>query len=63
MKIMEILVKDAVILNLGVQTKRDVLAEMSPNSARSLVLRRDSDWLAAGKATVDIREKGQCRLK
>ena len=29
MKIMEILVKDAVILNLGVQTKREVLAEMS----------------------------------
>ena len=29
MKIMEILEKDAVILDLGVQTKREVLAEMS----------------------------------
>ena len=29
MKIMEILVKDAVILNLGVKSKRDVLAEMA----------------------------------
>ncbi len=29
MKIMDILVRDAVILNLGVQTKRDVLAEMA----------------------------------
>jgi hypothetical protein len=47
----------------GFKTAKDVLAELSPNSARSLVLRRDSDWLAAGKATVDIREKGQCRLK
>ena len=29
MKIMDILVQDAVILNLGVQSKRDVLAEMA----------------------------------
>ncbi len=29
MKIMDILVRDAVILNLGVQSKRDVLAEMA----------------------------------
>ncbi len=29
MKIMDILVKDAVILNLGVKSKRDVLAEMA----------------------------------
>jgi PTS system nitrogen regulatory IIA component len=34
MKIMEILVKDAVILNLGVQTKREVLAEMSAALAK-----------------------------
>ncbi len=29
MKVMDILVRDAVILNLGVQSKRDVLAEMA----------------------------------
>ena len=34
MKIMEILVKDAVILNLGVQTKREVLAEMAAALAK-----------------------------
>jgi PTS system nitrogen regulatory IIA component len=34
MKIMDILVKDAVILDLGVATKRDVLAEMAGNLAK-----------------------------
>jgi PTS system nitrogen regulatory IIA component len=34
MKIMEILAKDAVILNLGVQSKRDVLAEMAAALAK-----------------------------
>ena len=34
MKIMEILVKDAVILSLGVRTKRDVLAEMAAALAK-----------------------------
>ena len=34
MKIMDILVKDALILNLGVRTKRDVLAEMSAALAK-----------------------------
>jgi PTS system nitrogen regulatory IIA component len=34
MKIMDILVKDAVILNLGVKSKRDVLAEMASALAK-----------------------------
>jgi PTS system nitrogen regulatory IIA component len=34
MKIMDILVKDAVILNLGVRTKREVLAEMAAALAK-----------------------------
>jgi PTS system nitrogen regulatory IIA component len=34
MKIMDILVKDAVILNLGVRTKRDVLGEMAAALAK-----------------------------
>ena len=34
MKIMDILVKDAVILDLGVRTKRDVLAEMAAALAK-----------------------------
>ena len=34
MKIMEILVRDAVILNLGVRTKREVLAEMAAALAK-----------------------------
>ena len=34
MKIMDILVKDAVILNLGVRTKRDVLREMAAALAK-----------------------------
>lgn len=34
MKIMEILVKEAVVLNLGVRTKREVLAEMAAALAK-----------------------------
>ena len=34
MKIMEILVKDSVILDLGVRTKREVLAEMAASLAK-----------------------------
>ena len=34
MKIMEILVTDAVVLDLGVQTKREVLAEMATALAK-----------------------------
>jgi PTS system nitrogen regulatory IIA component len=34
MKIMDILVRDAVILNLGVQTKREVLAQMAESLAK-----------------------------
>ena len=34
MKIMEILVKDAVILNLGVRTKNEVLGEMAAALAK-----------------------------
>jgi hypothetical protein len=45
----------------GFKTAKDVLAELSPNSTRSLVMRRGSGWLAAGKATAEIRESGQCR--
>ena len=37
MKIMDILVSDALVLNLGVRTKRDVLAEMAQHgSSRKL---------------------------
>jgi len=47
----------------GFKTAKDVLAELSPNSTRSLVIHRDSDWLAAGKVAAEIRGSGQCRLK
>ena len=46
----------------GFKAANDVLAELSPNSTRSLVLRRDSGWLAAGRATAEIRKSGQCKL-
>jgi hypothetical protein len=44
----------------GFKTKNDVLADLSPNSARSLILRQKKDWLAAGKVSVEIREAGRC---
>ena len=47
----------------GFKTAKDVLAELSPNSTRSLVMRQRSEWLAAGEAAAEIRERGQCRLK
>ena len=47
----------------GFKTAKDVLAELSPNSTRSLVMRRNSDWLAAGKVTAEIRGSGQCRIE
>jgi hypothetical protein len=47
----------------GFKTAKDVLAELSPNSTRSLVLRRDSDWLATGKVATEIRGTGQCRIE
>ena len=47
----------------GFKTAKDVLAELSPNSTRSLVMRQGSDWLAAGKAVAEIRGIGQCRLE
>ena len=42
MKIMDILVKDALILNLGVRTKRDVLAEMAAALAKVQSDRREA---------------------
>jgi hypothetical protein len=47
----------------GFKTAQDVLAELSPSSTRSLVMRRNSDWLAAGKVAAEIRGSGQCRLE
>jgi hypothetical protein len=47
----------------GFKTAQAVLAELSPSSTRSLVIRRDSDWLAAGKVAAEIRGIGQCRLE
>jgi hypothetical protein len=45
----------------GFKTAKDALAELSPNSTRSLVMRQGSDSLAAGKVASEIRERGQCR--
>ena len=45
----------------GFKTAKGVLAELSPNSTRSLVMRQDSGWLAAGKVAADIKGSGQCR--
>ena len=45
----------------GFKTPEDVLATLSPNSTRSLILRQKQGWLAAGKITADIRNEGQCR--
>ena len=47
----------------GFKTAQDVLAELSPSSTRSLVMRRNSEWLAAGKVAAEIRGIGQCRLE
>ena len=45
----------------GFKTPRDVMAALSPLSTRSLMLHQEQDWLAAGRAAVEIREKGTCR--
>ncbi len=45
----------------GFKTAKGVLAELSPNSTRSLVMRQGSGWLAAGKVAAEIRGSGQCR--
>jgi hypothetical protein len=47
----------------GFKTAKGVLAELSPNSTRSLVMRQDSGWLAAGKTAADIKGNGQCRIE
>jgi len=47
----------------GFKTTKGVLAELSPNSTRALVMRRGSGWLAAGKTAAEIRGNGQCRLE
>jgi hypothetical protein len=46
----------------GFKTAKGVLAELSPNSTRSLVMRQGSGWLAAGKTAADIKGNGQCRI-
>jgi len=45
----------------GFKTAKDVLATLSPNSTRALILRQKQGWLAAGRLTADIRDEGQCR--
>jgi hypothetical protein len=45
----------------GFKNAEDVLAELSPNSTRSLMLRQRRGWLAAGRVTAEIRESGQCK--
>ena len=45
----------------GFRTPTDVLAALSPHSARSLALRQKQEGLAAGSITTHIREEGQCR--
>ncbi len=45
----------------GFKTAKDVLAELSPNSTRSLVMRQGSGWLAAGRVTAEVRGSGQCQ--
>jgi hypothetical protein len=47
----------------GFKTVKGVLAELSPNSTRSLVMRQGTGWLAAGKVAAEIRESGQCGIE
>jgi hypothetical protein len=44
----------------GFKNPQDILADLSPGSTRSLLLRQKQDWLAAGKATAEIRQEGKC---
>ena len=46
--------------NAGFKTQKDVWAELSPKSTRSLMMRQGEGRLAAGKVTVEIRGEGQC---
>jgi hypothetical protein len=45
----------------GFRNARDVLAELSPNSTRSLILRQEEGWLASGRVAAEVRGIGQCR--
>ena len=45
----------------GFKTKNDAMADLSPRSTRSLIMRQKKDWLAAGKVTVETREEGLCQ--
>jgi hypothetical protein len=45
----------------GFKAKSDVMADLSPESARSLRLRQKKEWLAAGRVFVEFREEGQCQ--
>jgi len=47
----------------GFKAAKGALAELSPNSTRSLVMRQGTDWLAAGKVAAEIRGSGECRLE
>ena len=44
----------------GFKTKSDIMVDLSPDATRSLFLRRQEDWLAVGKLSVEIREEGRC---
>ena len=45
----------------GFKTKNDAMADLSPRSTRSLIMRQKKDWLAAGKVTVETRAEGFCQ--
>ena len=45
----------------GFKTQDRPMADLSPGSMRSLVMRPKNEWLAAGKISVEIREEGHCR--
>ena len=45
----------------GFRKKNDAMADLSPGSTRSLHLRRNKEWLAAGRVSVEIRQEGQCQ--
>ena len=45
----------------GFKTAVDMIARLSTQSSRSLILRKKQGWLAAGRITADIRNEGHCR--
>jgi len=45
----------------GFKTKNDGVANLSPSSTRSLIMRQKKDWLAAGQVSVEIRQEGRCQ--